>query len=61
MRRIQDGYERQFGEDFERFPQFSDLPAPKSAIKPKTPAPGNLSPAEQTELDRLRQRFGGKK
>jgi hypothetical protein len=61
MRRIQDGYERQFGEDFERFPQFSDLPPPKSAVKPKTPAPGNLSPAEQTELDRLRQRFGGKK
>ena len=62
MRRIQDGYERQFGEDFERFPQFSDLPPPKSAIKPKTPtASGNLSPAEQTELDRLRQRFGGKK
>ncbi len=46
MRRIQDGYERQFGEDFERFPQFSDLPPPKSAIKPKTPAaPGTPAPA----------------
>jgi hypothetical protein len=39
LERIQDGYERQFGEDFERFPQFSNLPPPKSAVKPKTPAP----------------------
>jgi hypothetical protein len=39
MSRIQDGYQRQFGEDFERFPQFSNLPPPKSAIKAKTPAP----------------------
>lgn len=39
MARIQDAYQRQFGEDFDRFPQFSDLPPPKSAIKPKTPAP----------------------
>jgi hypothetical protein len=39
MERIQDGYQRQFGEDFERFPQFSNLPPPKSAIKAKTPAP----------------------
>jgi len=38
MERIQDGYQRQFGEDFERFPQFSNLPPPKSAIKAKTPA-----------------------
>ena len=49
MRRIQDGYERQFGEDFERFPQFSDLPPPKSAIKPKTPAaPGTPAAAQGT-------------
>ena len=33
MSRIQDGYQRQFGEDFERFPQFSNLPPPKSATK----------------------------
>lgn len=39
MSRIQDAYQRQFGEDFERFPQFSNLPPPKSAIKAKTPAP----------------------
>jgi hypothetical protein len=38
MERIQDAYQRQFGEDFERFPQFSNLPPPKSAIKAKTPA-----------------------
>jgi hypothetical protein len=38
MSRIQDAYQRQFGEDFERFPQFSNLPPPKSAIKAKTPA-----------------------
>jgi hypothetical protein len=38
MSRIQDAYQRQFGEDFERFPQFSDLPPPKSSVKAKTPA-----------------------
>ena len=44
--RIRDGYERQFGEDFERFPQFSNLPPPKSAVKPKTPeAPAPASAA----------------
>lgn len=47
MRRIQDGYERQFGEDFERFPQFSDLPPPKSAIKPKTPTASGTPAAAQ--------------
>jgi hypothetical protein len=31
MERIRDGYQRQFGEDFERFPQYSDLPPPKSS------------------------------
>jgi hypothetical protein len=44
MSRIQDAYQRQFGEDFERFPQFSDLPPPKSAIKSKTPAPAAAAP-----------------
>jgi hypothetical protein len=44
MERIQDGYQRQFGEDFERFPQFSNLPPPKSAIKAKTPAPAATAP-----------------
>jgi hypothetical protein len=30
MERIRDAYSRQFGEDFERFPQFGNLPQPKS-------------------------------
>jgi len=63
MERIRDGYQRQFGEDFERFPQYSDLPPPKSSFKPRTPAggkpaaAGGLSPAEQAELDQLRKQF----
>lgn len=44
MSRIQDAYQRQFGEDFERFPQFSDLLPPKSAIKAKTAAPAAAAP-----------------
>jgi hypothetical protein len=40
MARIQDAYQRQFGEDFERFPQFSNLPAPKSSFTPRAPAGG---------------------
>ena len=43
MSRIQDGYQRQFGEDFERFPQFSNLPPPKSATK-TAPAGGAAPP-----------------
>ena len=41
MERIRDAYERTYGEDFERFPQFKDLPAPKStsSAKPKPAAP----------------------
>jgi hypothetical protein len=71
MERIQDAYNRQFGEDFERFPQFRDLPPPKStqpkgrksggAVTPAgvapAPATGALSPAEQAELEQLRNRF----
>ncbi len=75
MERIQDAYNRQFGEDFERFPQFRDLPPPKStqpkgrksggAVTPAgaapAPATGALSPAEQAELEQLRKllRKGG--
>jgi hypothetical protein len=64
MERIKDAYERQFGEDFEQFPQFADLPPPKTSFKPKAPASGKpaagggLNPAEQAELDQLRKRFG---
>lgn len=64
MERIRDAYQRQFGEDFQRFPQFADLPAPKTSFKPRSstgskPASGGgLSAAEQAELDQLRKRFG---
>jgi hypothetical protein len=64
MERIKDAYQRQFGEDFEQFPQFADLPAPKTSFKPRAPAAGKpaagggLSAAEQAELDQLRKRFG---
>jgi hypothetical protein len=63
MERMRDGYQRQFGEDFEQFPQFADLPAPKTSFKPRTPAggkpaAGGLNAAEQAELDQLRKRFG---
>jgi len=44
MARIRDAYGRQFGEDFERFPQFSDLPAPQSSFKPATPASRRAAP-----------------
>jgi hypothetical protein len=64
MERMRDAYQRQFGEDFEQFPQFADLPAPKTSFKPRAPAGGKpaagggLSAAEQAELDQLRKRFG---
>lgn len=38
MNRIRDAYERRFGEDFERFPQFRDLPQPTSALKQQSRA-----------------------
>jgi hypothetical protein len=44
MARIRDAYQRQFGEDFARFPQFSDLPAPQSSFKPATPANRRAAP-----------------
>ena len=44
LERIRDGYQRQFGEDFERFPQYSDLPPPKSSFKPRASA-GGAAPA----------------
>jgi hypothetical protein len=48
LTRIQEAYQRQFGEDFERFPQFSNLPPPKSSFKsgggakPAAPAAPNI-------------------
>jgi hypothetical protein len=73
MERIKDAYEKQFGEDFERFPQFRDLPMPaqgaglnaprttapaRPAAPSRAPAQGGLTPAEQAELEALRRRFG---
>jgi hypothetical protein len=64
MERIKDAYRRQFGDDFEQFPQFADLPAPSTSFKPRAPAGGKpavgggLTAAEQAELDQLRKRFG---
>jgi hypothetical protein len=73
MGRIKDAYEKQYGEDFERFPQFRELPMPaqgaglnaprttapaRPAAPSRAPAQGGLSPAEQAELDALRRRFG---
>ena len=64
LERIRDGYQRQFGDDFEQFPQFADLPAPRTSFKPRAPAGGKpaagggLSATEQAELDQLRKRFG---
>lgn len=54
MERIRDQYEKTRAEDFKRFPQFKDLPAPGA---PSAPAAGQsaLSPAEQAELDQLRK------
>jgi len=46
---------------FER-PELKKYAAPQSAPRANKPAAaGGLSPAEQAELDRLRQQFGGKK
>lgn len=47
MNRIRDAYERQFGEDFDRFPQFRDLPQPTSAFKDRGAAaqPRGVQPA----------------
>ena len=47
MARIRDAYQRQFGEDFERFPQFSELPAPQSSFRASAPgaAPAAAAPA----------------
>jgi hypothetical protein len=45
MARIRDAYQRQFGEDFERFPQFSELPAPQSSFRASAPGAAPAAPA----------------
>lgn len=49
MERIRDAYVKTYGEDFERFPQFSELPEPKSTAKGT--APKTLSPADKQALE----------
>ena len=45
MERIRDEYSRRFGEDFERFPQFRDLPPPKSTQLKGRKSGGAVTPA----------------
>lgn len=59
MERIRDAYQRQFGEDFERFPQFSSLPAPKSSFTSKTPAAGTAGGAAAGTAPAAAQGTGG--
>jgi hypothetical protein len=62
MERIQDAYNRQFGEDFERFPQFRDLPPPKST-QPKgrksggAVTPAGAAPAARPNIDTLLDKY----
>lgn len=62
MERIQDAYNRQFGEDFERFPQFKDLPPPKST-QPKgrksggAVTPAGAAPAARPNIDALLDKY----
>lgn len=62
MERIQDAYNRQFGEDFERFPQFRDLPPPKST-QPKghksggAVTPVGAAPAARPNIDALLDKY----
>jgi hypothetical protein len=70
MERIRDAYVKTYGEDFERFPQFGELPEPKSTTKGA--APKTLSPEDKQALDwansnptdprsaRIKQRLGVK-
>ena len=55
MERIKDAYQRQFGEDFERFPQFADLPAPKKA--PVGGAPRAATPAPAANIEAILKKY----
>jgi len=56
MERIKDAYQRQFGEDFEQFPQFADLPAPRTSFKPRAPAGGKPA-AGASNIDALLEKY----
>lgn len=67
MERIRDAYQRQFGEDFERFPQFRDIPQPKSTVKgrkssgavtPAAPATGAFPAPPPAAIDALKRGQG---
>jgi hypothetical protein len=57
MERMRDGYQRQFGEDFEQFPQFADLPAPKTSFKPRTPAGGKPAAGGASNIDAILKKY----
>lgn len=63
LERMKDAYQRQFSEDFERFPQFADLPAPKSTFKAKTPAgaapapAGGAAPAPAANIEAILKKY----
>lgn len=57
MERMRDGYQRQFGEDFEQFPQFADLPAPKTSFKPRTPAGGKPAASSASNIDAILKKY----
>jgi hypothetical protein len=56
LERIRDGYQRQFGDDFEQFPQFADLPAPRTSFKPRAPAGGKPA-AGASNIDALLEKY----
>ncbi len=62
MERIRDAYNRQLGEDFERFPQFRDLPPPKST-QPKgrksggAVTPAGAAPVARPNIDALLDKY----
>jgi len=56
MERIRDGYERTYGEDFARFPQFQNIPEPKTTRKPKpstAPAAKPKAPSGARRFDSM--------
>jgi len=52
--RIRDAYEKTRSEDFERFPQFRDLPANRERKKPATPG---AAPATAPNIDALLDKY----
>jgi hypothetical protein len=57
MERIKDKYQRQFGDDFEQFPQFADLPAPKTSFTPRAPAGGKPAAGGASNIDAILKKY----